>query len=145
MITLHKISNQNAEAVSEHTTISKTDIDQMIKSSDAKIFNGRFFEMYVIMSEEKIVGLISLFEYSPSVVSIGPEIFAGYRKLGYATKAMQTAMDIAKSIGYKIVLQQVRVDNVASIKLHTKLGFETDNMVFKNKKNNDVCFYLKSI
>ena len=145
MITLHKISNQNAEAVSEHTAMSKTDIDQMIKSSDAKIFNGRFFEMYVIMSEEKIVGLISLFEYSPSVVSIGPEIFAEYRKLGYATKAMQMAMDIAKSIGYKIVLQQVRADNVASIKLHTKLGFETDNMVFKNKKNNDVCFYLKSI
>ena len=145
MITLQKISNQNAEAVSEHTAMSKTDIDQMIKSSDAKIFNGRFFEMYVIMSEEKIVGLISLFEYSPSVVSIGPEIFAGYRKLGYATKAMQMAMDIAKSIGYKIVLQQVRADNVASIKLHTKLGFETDNMVFKNKKNNDVCFYLKSI
>ena len=145
MITLQKISNQNAEAVSEHTAMSKTDIDQMIKSSDAKIFNGRFFEMYVIMSEEKIVGLISLFEYSPSVVSIGPEIFAEYRKLGYATKAMQMAMDIAKSIGYKIVLQQVRADNVASIKLHTKLGFETDNMVFKNKKNNDVCFYLKSI
>ena len=145
MITLHKISCEHAEAISEHTTISKTDIDEMIKSSDAKIFNGRFFEMYVIMSEETIVGLISLFEQSASVVSVGPEIFAEYRKLGYATKAMQIAMDIAKSIGYKIVFQQVRVDNVASIKLHTKLGFETDNTVFKNRKQNDVCFYLKPI
>lgn len=101
--------------------------------------------MYVIMSGEIIIGLISLFEHSASVVSIGPEIFAEYRKLGYATKAMQMAMDIAKSIGYKIVLQQVRVDNIASVKLHTKLGFETDNMIFKNKKHNDVCFYLKPI
>ena len=117
----------------------------MISDSDSKSFDGRFFEMYVVMSGEEIVGLISLFEHSASIVSIGPEIFTESRKLGYATKAMQIAIDIARSIGYKIVFQQVRVNNIASIKLHKKLGFETDNIIYKNRKNNEIFIYLKSI
>ena len=125
--------------------MSESDIRKMISDSDSKMFNGHYFEMYVILSGKAVVGLISLFERSPSVVSIGPEVFDEFRKLGYATEAMLSAMEIAKSIGYRIVLQQVRIDNVASIKLHTKLGFETDNSVFKNRKQNDICIYLKLI
>jgi len=145
MVSLQKISNKHADTVSKHAKISKTDVEKMIKDSDSKSFDGRFFEMYVVMSGEEIVGLISLFEHSASIVSIGPEIFTESRKLGYATKAMQMAMDIARSIGYKIVFQQVRVNNIASIKLHEKLGFETDNIIYKNRKNNEIFIYLKSI
>ena len=145
MVSLQKIANQHADAVLKHTALSRTDVAKMIEDSDAKHFDGRYFEMYAVMSGKSVVGLISLFERSASAVSIGPEIFAEYRKRGYAAEAMQAAMDLAKSRGYRVVLQQVRIDNAASIGLHTKLGFETDHAVFQNRKQHDVCFYLKTI
>ena len=56
---------------------------------------------------------------------------------------MKAIMGIAK--GYKIVSQQIRTNNTASIALHTKLGFETDNCIFKNKNDNEVSIYFKLI
>ena len=53
------------------------------------------------------------------------------------------AMDIAKSKGYKVVMQQIRADNVASIALHNSQGFETDGYVYTNKKGNEVLIYIK--
>lgn len=91
MITLNKISRKHLDAVADHTGMSKNNIEKMIKNSDSKEFNEHFFEMYVIMDEEKT-----------------------------------------------IVFQQVRINNTASIKLHTKLGFETNQAVFKNRNQNDV-------
>ena len=145
MISLRRISHDDLDTVFQHTEMSLKDIETIIENSDSKSFHNHFFEMYVVLSESEIVGFISLFEHSLSVVSIGPEIFEECRKRGYATKAMQKAMDIAQSNGYRIVFQQIRTDNAASIRLHKKLGFETNNMVFKNGNNNDVFLYLKSL
>ena len=145
MITLRKASFCDADILAEHGGMSKSDALKMIGQSEDKSFGGRFFEMYVIVDGESIVGLVSLYEHTPSVISIGPEVFEEYRRSGYATRAMQIAIETAKSNGYKIVCQQVRTDNVASIRLHSKLGFETDNVVYKNRKQNDVFIYLKSI
>ncbi len=101
--------------------------------------------MFAVINDDKIVGTISLYEHSHSVVSIGPEIFAEYRKQGYAFQAMETAIMTAKGKGYKIVSQQIRANNIASLKLHVKLGFETDDYVYKNSRGNDVLIFLKSL
>ena len=42
----------------------------------------------------------------------------------------------------KIILQQVRNDNHASIRLHGKLGYETDGQVYENQKGHKVLIYL---
>ena len=96
-----------------------------------KEFANKYFEMFAIVNDTEMVGMISLYQHSPNVISCGPEIFECYRKRGFAGNAMMLAMKTAKSKGYKLVLQQIRVDNIASIALHKKLGFETDGYVYK--------------
>ena len=41
-------------------------------------------------------------------------------------------LEYAAKKGYKIILDQVRKDNLASIRLHKKLGFESDGYVYLN-------------
>ncbi len=45
----------------------------------------------------------------------------------------------------EIVSQQIRTDNIASLNLHAKLGFETDNYIYKNRRGNDVLIFLKNL
>ena len=58
---------------------------------------------------------------------------------------MSIALEIVKSKGYKIVLQQVRSDNIPSIALHLSLDFETDKYGYVNKKGNEVFLFLKAL
>ena len=101
--------------------------------------------MFAIVRDEEIVGRISLYQHSANVISCGPEIFEGYCRQGVAKEAMVLAMDIAKGKGYKVIMQQIRTDSVASIALHNSLGFETDGYVYKNKKGNEVLIYVKAL
>lgn len=101
--------------------------------------------MYAVLHDETVVGTISLYARSKSVISIGPEIFEAYRQRGFAKAALTEAMQMAKEKHYQIVLQQVRTDNTASIRLHESLGFESDRYVYQNQKGNDVFLYLKTI
>ncbi len=119
------------------------EIKAMFAQWEEKTHEGKYFEMFAVIKDEKIVGTISLYQHSASVISCGPEIFECYRKQGIAVEAMILAMDIAKNKGYKLVSQQIRVDNTASIALHNKLGFETDKYIYKNKKGNDVQIFIK--
>lgn len=142
---LRPISKEYTEILSDKYNMSLEDINKLITQSDSELFENKFFKMYVIMIAELIVGTISIYEHSANVVSIGPDIFEEYRQRGYATKAMKAIMDIAKAKGYKVVFQQIRTNNTASIALHTKLDFETDNCIFKNKNDNEVSIYLKPV
>jgi len=142
---LRPISKEYTEILSDKYNMSLEDINKLITQSDSELFENKFFKMYVIMIAELIVGTISIYEHSANVVSIGPDIFEEYRQCGYATEAMKAIMDIAKAKGYKVVFQQIRTNNTASIALHTKLGFETDNCIFKNKNDNEVSIYLKPV
>lgn len=147
MIVLRNFVDDDAatfqEKHSKHLSIEE--IRDMFRKWNVKEYEGKYFEMFAIVRDKEIVGRISLYQHSENVVSCGPEIFEEYRRQGLAKEAMTLALDIAKSKGYKIVLQQIRVDNVASIALHNSLGFETDEYVYRNKKGNEVCIYLKSL
>lgn len=131
------------EKHSKHLSIDE--IRDLFRKWNEKEYEGKYFEMFAIERDEKIVGRISLYQHSANVVSCGPEIFEEYLRQGFAKEAMTLAMDMAKSKGYKIVLQQIRVDNVASIALHDSLGFETDEYVYRNKKGNEVLIYIKAL
>lgn len=125
--------------------MSSEAIESMIAQWNTKSYHNRYFEMFAVMNEGEIVGEISLYEHSESVISIGPTIFAEYRQQGYAGQAMEAAIAIAKAKGYKIVSQQIRADNIPSRRLHAKLGFETDDYVYKNQKGKEVLLYLKAL
>ena len=129
------------EKHSKHLSIDE--IQELFRKWNVKEYVGKYFEMFAIVKDEEIVGRISLYQHSANVISCGPEIFEGYCRQGFAKEAMLLAMDIAKSNGYKVVMQQIRADNVASVALHNSLGFETDGYVYRNQKGNEVLIYIK--
>ena len=145
IITLHEASASDAALLCEKMNLSEADAEDMIGASKTHTCNGRFFELFVISKEKTIVGTVSLYERSACVVFIGPEIFAEHRRLGYGAEAMRLAMTAARSRGYQIVSQQIRTNNAASLRLHEKLGFETDGYVYQNRNQNDVFLFLKSL
>lgn len=123
---------------------SQEEIEKLIADWNTKLYNDRYFEMFAITEQETIVGYVSLYQHTESVVSCGVEIYPEYRRKGYAFCGVTKALQISKEQGYKIATAQVRTDNAASIALHKKLGFELDH-AYKNKKGNDVYFFLKSL
>ncbi len=145
MLELKPISEADTELLMAKYNMSLESTSKLIMQSSSELYEDKFFKMFVVLNEQVCVGMISLYEHSSSIVSIGPDIFKKYRQRGYATEAMKAAMDIARAKGYKIVCQQIRTNNNASIKLHTKLGFETDNYVFRNRNNNEIVLYIKSL
>ena len=119
------------------------EVKSLLTKWQEKEFDGKYFEMFAIINDKRIVGMISLYQLSENVIHCGPEIFECYRKQGIGGEAMKLAMKIAKNKGYKLMLQQIRVNNTASIALHKKLGFETDEYIYKNRHNNDVQIFIK--
>lgn len=123
----------------------KDDILSRIHEWNTLLYQGKYFEMFAIQNNTTIVGSISIYERSKSIVSLGIEIFPKYRQRGYAADAMRLLMEHTKQKGYGIIQQQIRVDNLASINLHEKLGFETDGYVYVNRKGHKVLIYLMSL
>ena len=128
-----------------YSEFSSEQIKALICDWSKKEFDGKYFEMFAVVSDEKIVGTISLYQHSSEVISFGPEIFCRFQRKGFAKEAMMLACQIAKEKGFRIVSQQIRTDNVASIALHRSLGFETGGHIFTNNKGNQIYIYLKSL
>lgn len=147
MIVLRNFKDSDASIFQEKHSrhLSLEEILDMFRKWNVKEYEDKYFEMFAIVKGEDIVGRISLYQHSESVISCGPEIFEGCCRQGFAKEAMGLAMDIAKNKGYKVVMQHIRTDNGASIALHNSLGFETDGYVYRNKKGNEVLIYIKAL
>ena len=125
--------------------LSMEEIRLMVQDWNSGSYQGKRFEMFAVLNDKEIVGTISLYEHSKSVASIGVEIFEPHRRKGYAYEANLLLQEYAKQIGYKVIQNQVRTDNTASIRLNEKLGFESDNYVYKNKRDQTVYLFLKAL
>lgn len=145
MVILRHFKDSDSADLQQYINMSAEEIKDLIYNWNRLEFQGKHFEMFAIISDEKIVGTISLYQHSNSIISIGPEVFSAFRKQGLGKQAMRIALDIAKSKGYKIAIQQVRSDNIPSIALHKSLGFETDNYNYINKKGNEVFLFFKAL
>ncbi len=129
----------------QYTENSITDICEMITEWESNTYQGKYFEMFAITANDTIVGSVSLYEHSKSVVSIGVEIYPENRKNGYATEGMRLLMIHARNLGYRIIQDQVQTDTQASISLHYNMGFETDGYIYKNMKGKDVLLFLSCL
>lgn len=147
MMLLRNFEKEDASELQKYgySEISVEQVEALICDWSKKQFGGKYFEMFAIVSDEKIVGTVSLYQHSSEVVSIGPEVFVEFRRQGFAKEAMMCACQMAREKGFKIVLQQIRTNNAASIALHRSLGFETSGLVYTNSKGNDVSIYLKCL
>ena len=117
----------------------------MIHEWNSGIHQGRYFEMFAVLSGNEIVGYASLLEHSHSTVSAGIEILRTEQNKGFGAQTLATLIDLAASKGYRIMFDQVRADNLASIKLHEKMGFESDKYIYRNQKNKEIILYIKPL
>lgn len=147
MVTLRDFKANDAAVLKQfrYSDASIKEIQDMIHDWNKHNDHGKYFDMLAIMHNNKIVGTISLYQHSDSIISIGPEVFLPFRRQGFGKDAMLIALETAKNKGYKIVCQQIRSNNAASIALHQKLDFETDGYGYKNRKGNEVFIFLKSL
>lgn len=145
MVSLRSFTSNDAIEFQQKQSanMSLEKVEALIAKWQEKEFANKYFEMFAVVNDTEMVGTISLYQHSESVISCGPEIFKCYRKQGFGMQAMTLAIEMAKNKGYKLVSQQIRVNNIASIALHTKLGFETDGYVYKNGHGNDVQIFIK--
>ena len=101
--------------------------------------------MFAVLSRDDIIGYASLLEHSHSTVSAGIEILRTEQNKGFGAQTLATLIDLAVSKGYRIMFDQVRADNLASIRLHEKLGFESDKYIYRNRKNKEIILYIKPL
>lgn len=144
MITLRHFGSEDAPVLQEkrYPDLTLDEISEMILGWNTCEYGGRYFEMFAVVADGRPVGSISLYEHSSSAAEIGPDIFPEERKKGFAYEAMLQAIGYASEKGYRVLVQQVRADNEASIRLHEKLGFEKLDSVYRNRKGNEVCLYI---
>lgn len=147
MITLRHFSPDDAEVIHNnlYPDMAIADITEMITEWNSFVHDGRYFEMFAVISDDRIVGNVSLYEHNQSVASTGIEIYQAERKKGFASDALALLMKHASEKGYRILLDQVRKDNHASIRLHEKLGFESDGYVYRNQRDYEVVLYAKPL
>jgi len=128
------------------TCFDKNELLLLIQSWNTKRYKENYFEMFGIVYNDILVGTFSLYQQHPleNAVCLGVEIDKGNRGKGFATKAVLTAFALAKGNGYEKVLSQVRVDNIASVKLHTKCGFSVIGKTI-NKRGREVYDFVKTL
>ena len=147
MVNLRHFTSEDADIIQSemYPDLSSDEIMRVLADWSELQYQGKYFEMFAIESEGRIVGSISLFAKSIHVASVGIEVFPDERRKGFAAEAMALISRIARERGYEVLLDQIRTDNAASLSLHKKLGFEDCNVLYRNSKGNEVVQYIKII
>ena len=145
MIELRSFTNADIEQLQkyEHDIKSPADWEKLIETWNEKKYNDSYFEMYAVLKNGNIIGKASLYQRSEHIVSCGMEIYSEFRGNSFATNAYQILLSVAKQKGFTIAVAQVLADNSASIALHKKAGFESEDYAYTNKKGNLVYLFIK--
>ena len=145
MVRIRHFTTEDAETIKkrQYPDMTVDEIERMIADWNSGVFEGRRFEIFAVTEDGRIAGCASIKECSKSVASLGIEIFTEERGKRIASNAMPLLLEAAKQAVYRTVLDQVRTDNTASIRLHEAFGFETDGYAYRNKHDREVILYLK--
>lgn len=109
--------------LTEYKNLSNEERKQLVQDSQKGRCRGEFFRFYLIKNEKEIVGVLNFCGHGVDKISIAPEIFPEFRNKGFATKSLNMAYDMAKKKGFDRIIAGIRKENIASQKLHEKLGF----------------------
>ena len=107
----------------QHTDLDKADAEKLIAEFNAPSYQGKVHKLLAITDNDQVVGYVSFIETASETVSIGVEVYAPFRRQGYAYAAISQLLTMANAYGYHTAAWQVRKDNAASLALCRKLGF----------------------
>ncbi len=127
----------------QYSNLTCAERERLVLDSNSERCNGKYFKFFILRRQGVAVGFMNLCGVSDSVISIAPEIFLKYRRKGYAFEGLQLALNYAKQRGYKIAFAgSIHATNVASCKLHEKLGFEFIKSSY-NKRGEEIKIFIK--
>lgn len=138
------IDNINDFIGTSYDKMSFEEKQNMILESINKIHNNQYFEFLVVYKNDIVIGLMNLFAHSKHIISCGPTIKDKFRCKGFGFQAETLALKYANEKGFTVAVGGVDENNIASIKLHEKLGFELDRKYF-NKQGRTIRLYIKAI
>ena len=117
MISLRNFMDSDAIEFQQkrNVNMSVNEIKALFAKWKEKEFEGKYFEMFAVIKDNELVGMISLYKHSENVISCGPETFSCYRKQGIAEEAVRLVMDIAKRITYFRTLKSYSVNKLANL------------------------------
>lgn len=146
MISLRSFRPCDWQAISQyqHPGISREEAVQLIADFNEPTYQGTFHKLSAIADDAQIVGYVSLIEQSTGVASIGAEVYAPFRRRGYAYAAISQLLMFAQLHNYHTVTAQVRKDNAPSLALCKKLGFAISGEGI-SRRGNPVWNLTKSI
>ncbi len=146
MLYLKPITYENIKDLdnTSYGTMSFEQRQNMIKESINQIHNNSYFEMLSVYQDNIVIGFMNLYAHSKHIISCGPEIKESYKNKGYGFQAEVKALDYAKEKGYTIAVGGVDDNNIASIALHEKLGFEMDRK-YINGQGRTIRVYIKAL
>ncbi len=107
----------------QYPELSEDEVLRLIAQWSLKLYEGHSFYMLAVTRDDTVVGYLSLWRKEADAMSYGVEIFAPYRRQGYAYAASLLAFEKARQEGCRSIISQVRKTNAASLALHRKLGF----------------------
>ncbi len=140
-ISLHNIDDFNGTSYDKMSFHEKK---SMILESINKIHNNQYFEFLVVYKDDTVIGFMNLFAHSQHIISCGPAIKENFQGKGFGFEAERLALKHAKEKGFTIAVGGVDENNMASIKLHEKLGFELDRK-YSNNQGRTIRLYIKAL
>lgn len=103
---------------------TKENLEKSFKKYEEEKSGDRFLYSYCIEFEGRPVGIIQFTEKYKDTPNLNLYIEDIYRNKGIGTNAFKLAKEILKLKGFDLITSSCRQDNVASVNLHKKLGFE---------------------
>lgn len=93
---LREMDERDIELIASKMKRTSDEAKRLVEEWHTKLYNGNYFEMLAVTKDGAVVGMVSLYEHSKSIISIGPEIFDKYRGNGFGKAAMTEAIGYAK-------------------------------------------------
>jgi ribosomal protein S18 acetylase RimI-like enzyme len=112
--------------INKTSEVSRSEEDTFLRRQLASIASGDVLHL-VAEINGRIVGSAEVSKLSgreSHVGTLGIGVKSGYRRIGIATKLIETLTQRAKHQGLKIILLAVYENNVPAITLYRKLGFK---------------------
>ena len=103
---------------------TRESLEESFEKYDLEKSGDRFLFSYCIELNDRPIGVIQFTEKYQGVPNLNLYIEDMYRGKGYGTKAFELAKKIIKSKGFALITSSCRQNNLASVRLHKKLGFK---------------------